>query len=262
MSTSANELRIMTYNVRVECDLSPNSWEERRLRIQKLITEQAPDIIGTQEGMFGQVKDLQALLPDYEWIGEGRDGGSQGEFMAIFYNRSRLELTEYGHFWLSDTPMMIGSKTWGNHHARMATWGRFEDRQSGKAFYLLNTHLDHQSEEARGKGARLLAAEADRFASGCPVILTGDFNAGEDSEPYRYLTGEGGFQDTWFEAASRDNETLGSFTGYTRPDGGQHRIDWILTKGEAQIIKAQIINTLIEGQFPSDHYPVTAILYI
>lgn len=262
MTIPSNELKVMTYNVRVQCDAPPHSWEERKHRIKELIIEQNPDIIGTQEGQFGQVKDLEALLPDYDWVGVGRDGGSRGEYMAIFYKKSRLELLEYDHFWLSDTPLTVGSMTWGNRHARMVTWGRFEDRQSGKFFYLMNTHFDHESEEARQKGAQLLALEAERFGHSYPVIVTGDFNAGTDSSSYLYLVGDGGFQDTWYEAAERENETLGSFTGYTKADGGDHRIDWVLKKGEVKAVKAGVIPTLIDGQYPSDHYPVTAVLEV
>ena len=115
-----------------------------------------PDLIGTQEGLYPQIKDIAADQPAYDWIGLGRDGGSRGEFMAIFYRRDRFEPLEYEHFWLSDTPDVIASSTWGNGVRRMVTWAKFRDRTTGREFYFWNTHLDHEVQFAREKSAELI----------------------------------------------------------------------------------------------------------
>lgn len=94
-----------------------------------MIKKQAPDLIGTQEGVYAQLKDIATDLPAYEWIGLGRDGGSRGEFMAVFYRKDRFEPLKYDHFWLSDTPSVVASTTWGDTNRRMVTWFRFKDRK-------------------------------------------------------------------------------------------------------------------------------------
>ena len=66
------------------------------------IRQVAPDLIGTQEGLYEQLKDLASDLPDYEWIGLAAKGGVVGEFMAVFYLRLRFEPLGYDDFWLSD----------------------------------------------------------------------------------------------------------------------------------------------------------------
>ncbi len=131
--------------------------------MSELIAKLAPDVIGTQEGIYGQLQDLAADLPAYQWIGVGRDGGSRGEFMAVFYRPARLEPLAFDHFWLSDTPEVIGSKTWGAKHARMVTWVKFRDRQTKREFIFVNTHFDHEVQAAREKSAQLVRERVAAF---------------------------------------------------------------------------------------------------
>lgn len=129
-------LCVMTFNLRHASPKPPNSWPERRPVMRNCIRTIAPDLIGTQEGLYSQLKDLSADLPEYEWIGLGREGGSRGEFMAVFYRRDRFERMAFDHFWLSDTPDVVGSSTWGNSNRRMVTWVRFRERSTGREFYF------------------------------------------------------------------------------------------------------------------------------
>ncbi|MCJ7840980.1 endonuclease/exonuclease/phosphatase family protein [Lederbergia sp. NSJ-179] len=253
-------LRVMTYNLRNNSDVPPNSWEERRGLIQALIRREKPDIIGTQEGLHPQVKDMEELLPEYGWIGLGRDGGSHGEYMTIYYKKERLEIMEYDHFWLSDTPEKIGSTTWGNACTRMATWVRFFDKETRKAFYHLNTHLDHESELARVNGAKIINQKTEQFKPNVPIIITGDFNTLADSETHRTFLEEGQYVDTWLDAKERVNENLGTFNGFKNPSGGNGRIDWILYKGKMNTSRVHIVNDQVDGRFPSDHFPLVADL--
>jgi endonuclease/exonuclease/phosphatase family metal-dependent hydrolase len=249
----------MTFNVRHATDPTPNSWEERLPLIRELLQRENPDLIGTQECYYHQIKDMLSVLPDYDYIGLGREGGSRGEYSAIFYRRDRFDVLEYDHYWLSDTPGLIGSTTWNHEAPRMVTWGRFRELDSGLQFYVCNTHMDHLSEEARIKGAALLAERTEEFDSALPVLITGDFNVGPDSESYRILH-QGGFADTWNSAAKRGGEDLGSFNNFKDPlgNGPTWRIDWIMTRGGVQADSIRIVDDHREGRFPSDHFPVMA----
>src|SRR5262245_55133623 len=113
-ASNAAPLRVMTYNLRYASPTPPNAWPKRRPLMKELILQIAPDVLGTQEGLYPQLKDLASDLPDYQWIGLGREGGSKSEFMAVFYRPARLEPMAFDHFWLSETPSVVGSSTWGN----------------------------------------------------------------------------------------------------------------------------------------------------
>ena len=254
-------LCVMTFNLRYASPNPPNAWPQRRPVMRACIERVSPDLIGTQEGVFSQLKELAADLPAYAWIGLGRDGGSHGEFMAVFYRKERFEPLEYDHFWLSDTPNVVASSTWGNTNRRMVTWVRFRDRDTGQEFYFWNTHLDHQIQPAREKAAALIRERVEALKTKLPVLLVGDFNAEAGAnKAYDLLAGEGGFQDLWSAAAERRNEGLNSFHSFAGPKSGGVRIDWILGRGVASVSAAEIVTFSENGQFPSDHFPVVAWL--
>jgi endonuclease/exonuclease/phosphatase family metal-dependent hydrolase len=257
---NAPALKVMTYNLRYASETPPNAWPDRLPLVIECVRQAAPDVMGTQEGLYGQLKDLARGLPEYDWIGLGRDGGSKGEFMAVFFRKSRLEPLAYDHFWLSDTPEVIASTTWGNSNRRMVTWVRFLDRETKKQFVVLNTHFDHQVQPAREKSAELIRKRVVALEPELPLLLIGDFNAGQDNKAYELLVGDGFFQDTWPRARVRRGEDLGTFNGFKAVPRGGTRIDWILMRGGWQVESAAVIDFAPNGQFPSDHYPVAAEL--
>lgn len=255
------KLCVATFNLRYASAERPNSWTARRPVVRDCLRQLAPDLIGTQEGLHQQLKDIAADLPDYDWIGTGRDGGNTGEFMAIFYRRDRFEALATNHFWLSDTPEVVASSTWGNTCKRMVTWVRFRERSSGREFYFWNTHFDHEVEAARQKGAALIRERVEALKSDLPIVLTGDFNcAAGRSQAFDTLVKEGGFTDTWSAARMRVNEPLNSFHGYQTPKTNGVRIDWVLVRGAATVDKTEVVNFSKDGQYPSDHFPVAAWL--
>lgn len=257
---TSSDLCVMTYNLRYASVNPPNAWPQRRPLVAKVIREVNPDLIGTQEGVYSQLKDVAADLPDYAWIGLGRDGGSRGEFMAIFYRAARLEPLEFDHFWLSDTPSVIGSSTWGNSNRRMVTWVRFMNRENKREFLLFNSHFDHEIQAAREKSAALLRERIASLKTTLPIIVTGDFNADERNKTHAILT-EGDFlQDTWHAAAVKEGEGLGTFNGFRSIPRNNSRIDWILTRGGLTTDKTRIVTFSQDGQFPSDHFPLVVWL--
>lgn len=251
----------MTYNLRYASATPPNAWPQRRPLVHEVITNLAPDVIGTQEGLAGQLQELAADLPEFDWVGVGRDGGTNGEFMAVFYRRARLEALATNHFWLSDTPEVVASSTWGNACRRMVTWLKFRDRQTHQEFFLFNTHFDHEVQAARERSAALIRQRVAGLGTDQPVLLLGDFNAAAGVNPaYQVLTNGGFFKDAWVTAPQRQGEGIGTFNNFKGIERNGERIDWIMARGEVIISKAETVTFTRGGQFPSDHFPVVAWL--
>ena len=229
--SSSDTLCVMTYNLRYASANPPNAWPTRRPLVREVIQTVSPDAMGTQEGLFEQLKDLKSDLPDYDTIGLGREGGSRGEFMMVFYRKSRLEPLAYDHFWLSDTPEVIGSSTWGNSNRRMVTWVKFRDRQTKQEFYFWNTHFDHEIQTAREKSAELVRKRVAALDTKLPVLLVGDFNAAAGAnKAYKILIEGDFFKDTWQTARERLGEGVATFNNFRSLQKTGVRIDWILSR--------------------------------
>ncbi|MDX1933692.1 MAG: endonuclease/exonuclease/phosphatase family protein [Capsulimonadales bacterium] len=251
----------MSFNLRFASPDPPNAWPDRLPVMTALLRREMPDLIGTQEGYFSQLRDLEAGLPEYRWIGTGRDGGSRGEFMAIFYRPERFEPQEFDHFWLSDTPETVGSATWGNSNRRMVTWVRFRLRGTDTEFVFANTHFDF-ADPFHTNAGNLVLSRLRVFPPELPVLLVGDFNAAAEAPGlYSLLTGEEAFRDAYREASVREGpQGIATAHGYRSPHPG-NRIDWILLRGPVTARSAAILTDCGEdGQYPSDHFPVTARL--
>jgi endonuclease/exonuclease/phosphatase family metal-dependent hydrolase len=257
----AGELRVMTFNLRYASPRPPNDWPTRRPVMKACLEATKPDLIGTQEGLAGQLADLRSDLPDYAMLGQGREGGDKGEFMAIFYRRDRFELLETKDYWLSATPEVVGSKSWNSSLPRMVTWARFRDKSTGRTFLFVNTHFDHQSEEARGESAKLVRRRLESTPTDQPVLLVGDFNAvAKASAAYATFTGDGYLTDLFRSAPVRKGEHLGTFHGYRQANPTGLHIDWLLGRGGWGVRSAEVIAFEAKGQHPSDHYPVMVTL--
>lgn len=244
-------LRGMTFNLKFPSEKPPHAWPERRPLVAEALRRSQPHIVGTQEGHYQQLREITADVP-YQWIGLGRAGGSHDEFNAVLYDPEVADPLEYDHFWLSGTPDRVGSRTFGNRNIRMATWVRFAVGDSELVW--VNTHLDHESEQARIRGVELLAAFLAEFT--LPVVLSGDFNCPAGSGPvYRALM-EAGLLDAWQVAGGPE---VGTYGGWGPPRRGAPRIDWLLVRGLA--VKAVGLSTYHMGdEWPSDHFPVWADL--
>ena len=255
-------VRVMTFNLRGVNDPPPRDWKTRLPLVEQLLHKHDPDLLGVQEARWYQVRDLMRALPDYGWVGLGTQGGTRDQFLSIFYRKQRFEVLDFDHFWLSDTPSLIGSATWGNRYVRMVTWAKFRDRRTGTVLYQANTHLDNMSADSRVKSARLILDRVREFQADVPVVLTGDFNSAAGTSPvYSLLTGADGFRDTWTTAARR-GPLYRTENHWEPPHRNGKRIDWILTRGNVRTTWTEIDPYRARGVYPSDHDPVIAHLKV
>lgn len=251
-------LTVMTFNVRYGTARDgENHWTARRELLFDVVREQEADLAGLQEALDFQVDEILAAAPAYAALGVGRDDGRRaGEYAAILFKKDRLRVAESGTFWLSDTPGTPGSRSWGNNITRICTWARFIDRD-GRAFWLYNVHLDHQSQPSRERSAVLLRQRIDARAFPAePVLVTGDFNAGETNPALATLR-SAGFLDT-FRVLHPDERVAGTFNGFKADNQSGDKIDYVLTQPGSEVLRADIIRTSREGRLPSDHFPVVA----
>jgi len=257
-------LRVLTFNLRYinTGDTGDRAWTARRDQAAEVITKDKPDLIGIQEGLRPMLDDIAARVPGYVEIGGGRDDGlAKGEYSALLVKADRFTIQESGTFWLSDTPTVAGSTTWGNKVVRVCTWARLYDRKNQRAFHFFNTHLDHQAPLARQKGTELIVSRMAACGTDTPLIFTGDLNA-RPEDPLHALISSGpcGMTDVWAHlhpgAKPEESGTAHSFTG--KIDGS--RIDYIYASKAFTPIDVEVLRGNIDGVYPSDHYPVRATL--
>ena len=266
-AADAPSLHVMTFNVRYATAADgPNAWQHRKDLLAKTIRGFEPDLLGTQEVLASQADFLIEQLPGDAFIGVGRDDGKRGgEFSAVLVNRSRFEVVDSGTFWLSETPQRPGSKSWDSSLPRVATWARLRDRAAGnRELCYLNTHWDHRGRQARRESARLIRRWLAEHARGLPTIVTGDLNVTEADEAYRTLVaekpGEVRLLDVYRQIhpqAAPDEATFHDFTGKRQG----RRIDFIFASPEFTASEARIDAAHDGALYPSDHFPVTAVLF-
>ncbi|MEW6443039.1 MAG: endonuclease/exonuclease/phosphatase family protein [bacterium] len=252
------QLCVLTVNLRREDESDgPNNWPHRRALMARLIREAAPVLFGTQEGRRAQIEDLHGMLSEYAISDRHRNWDLQRFYPSIFYRPELLDLLSSGDRWLSETPELHASKSWGSAFPRLATWARFRTREDRRELLFACAHLDHIEPRAREGQARALAdllaaVNPDRV----PLILVGDFNDVPGSRPYAILTSA--LRDAWLEKnpSSLDQNTWHGFSG----KGEKGRLDWILVSRAVQVLSAHILRTSYADAFPSDHFPVRADL--
>ncbi|WP_163536071.1 endonuclease/exonuclease/phosphatase family protein [Gracilibacillus sp. YIM 98692] len=261
------ELKVMTFNLRVDVpEDGLNAWKYRAAIVPKIILNHHPCVFGIQEGLLRMIQDIENTLPEYSWIGEGRRGGNNDEYCAIFYDQQKVECIDSGQFWLSDTPHIPGSISWESDFPRICTWGHFRFKHDlDKEFMLYNTHLDHVSQLARENGIALISENLREHALDCkvPVILTGDLNSNSDNKVIHFLRGEetikektSKLQDTFKALYGEPGQTFHHFSGGTEGDP----IDYIFCSTNFKVLRTEVDRSRCNGTYPSDHYLIIATL--
>jgi endonuclease/exonuclease/phosphatase family metal-dependent hydrolase len=258
----SDSIRIMTFNIRYD---NPgdgeNAWTIRKSYVSGIIKRYDIDIFGIQEGLKNQVDYLAGDLKSFDWIGVGRDDGKEdGEYSAVFYRKDKFDKLESNTFWLSETQNKPGLG-WDAVCNRVVTWGKFKDKNSGKIFYLFNTHFDHMGVLARKNSALLIRKMIDSICTGEPVIITGDFNSTLDSDPFRIITsGDGSkyhFNNTEEISSAQHKGPEETFTGFDTNKSPSGPIDFIFASKGVEVKSHSTMPDKFNDHYPSDHFPVS-----
>jgi endonuclease/exonuclease/phosphatase family metal-dependent hydrolase len=252
-SVVSQPLRVMTYNIRYDNPQDGiNAWPNRKQKVADLIRKYDPDLIGLQEAMHHQILDLLHALPEYAFVGVGRDDGKQkGEYSPILYKKSKFRILKQNTFWLSETPAVPGSKSWDAAITRVATWACVKDLSTGKRFFAINTHFDHIGQEARTNSAKLIAKNIAQLSDGNPVVMTGDFNCTREEPPYQALMSNP-------EIKLIDTATpnaLGTYCTF-ETNVACKPIDYVFHSSKMSSQNYRVITDNDGKYYPSDHLPV------
>ena len=259
-------LRVMSFNIRYdEPRDGVNAWANRKQKVADVIRFHKADLVGVQEALLTQLRDLEKLLPDMAWCGVGRtDGKESGEYSAIIYRKSRFRLTECKTFWLSETPDKAGSKGWDAALPRIVSWARFRDEMTGKTFVHFNTHFDHMGERAREQSAALILQKAAEIEPTEPFLLTGDLNVTEDTAAYKTLAAG---TETVKIADARYRSANGHFGGDSTWNGFKElvpgrKIDFVFVRDGIKVLEHGVLSDRWNELWASDHLPVMAEVVI
>ncbi len=265
--TSINKRhRVLCCNIRVALDEDEQKgvgWSSRRDICLKIIKDRKPDIICLQEVLKVQAADFKKHFKGFQLVGfdgpemDANPTGYHGIAKnPILYSTQKYELITAGTYWLSETPLVAGSKSWDTARARHVNWVRLKDKESQKEFRVLNLHLDHVSAKAKLEQLNMVVEESMQYQSAFPQLLAGDFNSRFTSEVFTKIRQEG-----WKDAIEALNgEKEAGFTGhafkglaYEKADVAG-RIDFIWFRGSVKALNAEIVHDSIKGVYPSDHF--------
>lgn len=255
-SDNSNKLITVSYNIQT----GSNYRSETPELIAQFVQDWKVDILSTQEIHVSHAKMFDEAIQGFSWFGVGRDNGLEsGETSAIFYRTEKLDLLEHDTFWLSETPEKPGTKSWGSSDVRIVTWGKFFIKAINKEIFVFNTHYDHISSTARTESSKLLRIKMREIAGLSPIIITGDFNCSETSEPYEILIANDPedliISNTEKICSSEPFGPEGSYNSF-KYDNPTQRIDFIFANQYFKVPRCGIINEKPGGEFISDHYPV------
>ncbi|NJL56387.1 endonuclease/exonuclease/phosphatase family protein [bacterium] len=281
-------IRAMTFNVRgAYFEDHENNWAQRYPLNLRVIHNHDPDLIGMQEVQAPTEETYHEHLKGYAVelgpLTARENSTGHGYRNAIYWKDNRFTKLASGHFYFNEPPSEYGLQ-WGAVEGRGVTWVRLMDLQTQRPLLHFNTHFPHDSEPARLAGARICLQQlASLRENDEPVIFTGDFNSRAAEYPpemaarldpevrarldqmppagsvYHILL-EGGFKDAHIEAGHTDEpNTAHGFQGDAIPQLAM-RIDWVLTIGW-QVQQSTVITDAAPPLYPSDHYPVMAVLY-
>jgi endonuclease/exonuclease/phosphatase family metal-dependent hydrolase len=260
---NAQSVKVMTYNIRLDTKADGiNEWGNRIGKVCELIKENNPELLGVQEALHKQMMDLKSNLPEYDFVGAGRDDGKeQGEYSAIFYKKDKFEVIAQNTFWLSETPAIPGSKSWDAAITRIVTYAVLKDKSTGKSFVYFNTHFDHIGKEARKNSAKLIKTQLAGLKLSSlpkkkiPLIVSGDFNSEPTDEPYKTMIDGSIIK---LVDARPPNDFTGTFCGFEVGVMKCKTIDYIFHSSHWKSSNYKVIENNDGKYYPSDHLPVMA----
>ncbi len=254
--------KIISSNIRFNNPAdNDDAWPLRKTILVETLLKHSPTLISTQEGRQEQLEELEYLLPNYTMVAANRNWITQRMYPCLFLKNEDWTVNDSGDKWLSLTPDEDGSFSFESTFPRLFTWAHLTQKNTGKNFFVVNTHIDHILETTRLSQVEVLTGEmvklihADEF-----IILTGDFNDTPTGKVREHLMSLLPFvNDPWIDLNKQEETSFHPFTG-VNPEG--YRIDWILVDKRIKCSDIFLDKTEKSGKYPSDHFPLVCDLSI
>ena len=248
-------LKILSQNVMCWGVEGKSSFEMRRPLMERAVRGSGADIIGFQEVTPVWKDYFDNDLSDFEQYLVYRSEKNP-EGTPIYWNPSRVEMLECGHFWLSETPD-VSSLGWDARCVRITCWSLFKELESGRELAFVNTHLDHVGMTAQVKGIEQICAFIrQKFGKEMPLILTGDFNAQPDSKVIAVTN------TLLKDARTAAERTTDAMTFHGFGSCSPIIIDYIYLSENIVCDSFEIVDVHDDKTVQSDHYGVLAQLNI
>ena len=263
-AATETKVRIGTYNVRYytgDTSSATNKWDVRKHRLVQSIKDIDFDIFGVQEAMDPQIASLEEMIGDIYGTAYFRPqtGASSDSSVGIFYKKSDWILTNVNTFWLGETPDQkvkgdTGAK--GNYY-RGAICGVLINKTTNARLFFMDSHGCLNPEPNETYAQIYLDKEAALNTAVLPSFFVGDLNTKPETNSSIL------FRTYWNDTYLSIDESLRggceyTYNGFTNVDGSS-RIDYVYYRGsDVTPTYYKCDNTLYDGLYPSDHWPVYA----
>ena len=310
-AVSGTEVRFATFNVRTSrADIGTSRhWLKRALSVAREIQSRNPGIVAVQELGPGradgqkisigtaarQTESLEKALSSVgagkyklarttAYVAPGTSHGTQGA--RILYDTAKYKLiskceektgkSNYNSSCAMDTPVMSGD---AKSATRSAAYAEFEDRNTGKNFFVISVHLDdrHSTTLSKEKALDALRAAQTRavynkvnsLAGNTPILFGGDINSWKTKAgshaPFNFLTGQG-FQDSTVAPSRIDSQypTVNHWKTTLKANaaGRQVALDVVMAKGAKGFNTYENVMKVVDSSRPSDHNMVVSNLVL
>ena len=241
--------KVISFNIRCKDDINGNSREERAPRLHKVTSVYDADLIGFQEFTPGWEEHIEKYFGDkYDMFNKYRSVNIDVESSPILWKKDKYEKLSDGYFWLSDTPEVY-SRGWDERFNcyRMCVYVILREKETGKEFTFMNTHFGF-GDNGQVKSAGLIKEYAQKISDN-PTFAVGDFNMKPDKPGYVEMTKN--FTDVNAATAKNYRNT---YHGYKPEEKHTGPIDYCFVNNKIKPLSYSVIDELVEGKCPSDHF--------
>lgn len=261
-------------------------WYNSAPAVAEIINELDCDILGLQEicdtiwGWDGD-RGLRELMQrkgndGYQWVHYPNSSSGKNSYnVAIGYNADKFTELDSGIYWLAgifDRSESLPNAPKGSK--RPCVWAKFQHKESGKVFFFFSTHfvVPSISKEGNEYNATNCVKYAETLIGSkkIPSIIVGDFNADKGSPAYTYVTNSGRWYDVYNylkeEGVLSSEETdWGTCNDKDESKWSYWRPDHITCDGNFRPVSFETVRKkypTADGtlHYPSDHFPITAVL--
>lgn len=247
--------RFMTCNIRLQTMVDgAQQFIHRADFLCNTLNTLAPDVIGFQEMTPAMRIIMMEKMPDYAFLGGGREHNRLGESPAIAYRQTRFMPERLTTDLLSFTPHVPGSTYGGDQSPcpRAFCTADFMPLAGGQPLRFANVHTDHVGENARRFATLQMLQTLSNQQAIRPMatVLTGDMNALPNTPEIEMITCNNNIVFT--DATAEITGTFHDYGRLAKPE----KIDYIFISNHFTLQTAKAYHVKQGDLFLSDHDPV------